>query len=106
MTDNDKSRTPDEAVAAELKGVPEELLDKSAAEMAEDDTSALDRALERLRDDLEAAKQEMLYAKAETPNVRRRMEKDVIDARTYRSEERRVGKECVSTCRSRWWADH
>src|SRR3546814_15921153 len=22
--------------------------------------------------------------------------------RTYRSEERRVGKECVSTCRSRW----
>src|SRR3546814_13820249 len=24
----------------------------------------------------------------------------------YRSEERRVGKECVSTCRSRWWAYH
>src|SRR3546814_17167548 len=22
-----------------------------------------------------------------------------------RSEERRVGKECVSTCRSRWWTD-
>src|SRR3546814_13655881 len=24
----------------------------------------------------------------------------------YRSEERRVGKECVSTCRSRWSAYH
>src|SRR3546814_9607646 len=23
-----------------------------------------------------------------------------------RSEERRVGKECVSTCRSRWWPFH
>src|SRR3546814_12214297 len=23
-----------------------------------------------------------------------------------RSEERRVGKECVSTCRSRWWPNH
>src|SRR3546814_7950924 len=23
-----------------------------------------------------------------------------------RSEERRVGKECVRTCRSRWWTDH
>src|SRR3546814_13443556 len=23
-----------------------------------------------------------------------------------RSEERRVGKECVSTCRSRWWQDN
>src|SRR3546814_20017314 len=23
-----------------------------------------------------------------------------------RSAERRVGKECVSTCRSRWWPDH
>src|SRR3546814_3274235 len=25
---------------------------------------------------------------------------------TIRSEERRVGKECVSTCRSRWLPDH
>src|SRR3546814_18414078 len=24
----------------------------------------------------------------------------------FRSEERRVGKECVSTCRSRWWRYH
>src|SRR3546814_12427929 len=24
----------------------------------------------------------------------------------WRSEERRVGKECVSTCRSRWWGYH
>src|SRR3546814_5197799 len=26
--------------------------------------------------------------------------------RAVRSEERRVGKECVSTCRSRWWPYH
>src|SRR3546814_14541134 len=26
--------------------------------------------------------------------------------RITRSEERRVGKECVSTCRSRWWPYH
>src|SRR3546814_1584516 len=26
--------------------------------------------------------------------------------RSLRSEERRVGKECVSTCRSRWSPDH
>src|SRR3546814_8919137 len=32
---------------------------------------------------------------------------DIIQAATdYRSEERRVGKECVSTCRSRWSPDH
>src|SRR3546814_11557799 len=30
-----------------------------------------------------------------------------LDALNYaRSEERRVGKECVSTCRSRWSPDH
>src|SRR3546814_11057744 len=31
-----------------------------------------------------------------------------VDGRTLqaRSEERRVGKECVSTCRSRWWPYH
>src|SRR3546814_19062347 len=27
-------------------------------------------------------------------------------ASSERSEERRVGKECVSTCRSRWWPCH
>src|SRR3546814_15500724 len=29
-----------------------------------------------------------------------------VDAAVTRSEERRVGKECVSTCRSRWSPDH
>src|SRR3546814_18577853 len=29
-----------------------------------------------------------------------------IACTTTRSEERRVGKECVSTCRSRWSPDH
>lgn len=69
---NDDSRQQDEAVAAELKGVPEELLDNNDGE----DVAAL-------KDQLEAAKQDVLYAKAETQNVRRRMEKDVADARAY-----------------------
>src|SRR3546814_14261893 len=30
----------------------------------------------------------------------------VVSAGAVRSEERRVGKECVSTCRSRWSPDH
>lgn len=81
MIENDKPQ--DEAVEKELDGVPEEFLDKSDEEIAEDDTSSLDTALDRLRDDLEAAKQEVLYAKAETQNVRRRLEKDMQDARAY-----------------------
>src|SRR3546814_6054646 len=32
--------------------------------------------------------------------------KSGLRARTCRSEERRVGKECVSTCRSRWSPYH
>lgn len=81
MNENDKPR--DEAVEKELEGVPEEFLDKSDAETVEDETSGLDKALDRLREDLEVAKQEVLYAKAETQNVRRRMEKDIQDARAY-----------------------
>src|SRR3546814_12405094 len=30
----------------------------------------------------------------------------ISDAKSSRSEERRVGKECVSTCRSRWSPYH
>src|SRR3546814_12377584 len=31
---------------------------------------------------------------------------DLSEPDSTRSEESRVGKECVSTCRSRWWPDH
>lgn len=85
MTENNKDRDGaiDNEVADELDGVPEEFLDKSDAETVEEETSGLDQALDRLREDLDVAKQEVLYAKAETQNVRRRMEKDISDARNY-----------------------
>ncbi|MEL6878377.1 MAG: nucleotide exchange factor GrpE [Pseudomonadota bacterium] len=81
MIDNNKPR--DEAAEAELKGVPEEFLED--ADDAENEDGDVNEALEALRRDLEEAKQETLYAKAETQNVRRRMEKDVSDARSYAS---------------------
>jgi molecular chaperone GrpE len=75
---NDETKPQDDpAVAAELKGVPEELLESGDAESGVEDALAL------LRGDLEAAKQEVLYAKAETQNVRRRLEKDIADTRAY-----------------------
>ncbi|MDF8334048.1 nucleotide exchange factor GrpE [Novosphingobium cyanobacteriorum] len=77
MMDNDTrptEQTADEAAAAELEGVPEELLEKGDAQA---------ELVEALKADLEAAKQDVLYAKAETQNVRRRMEKDIADARAY-----------------------
>lgn len=83
MNENNKPHTEaaDEDVKAELKGVPEELLDDGSE--AEGEGTDLSDALEALKNDLEAAKQDVLYANAETQNVRRRMEKDVADARNY-----------------------
>jgi len=71
MMDDKTQPQNDAAVAEELKGVPEELLEKGGDEVAS------------LRDQLEAAKQDVLYAKAETQNVRRRLEKDIADSRAY-----------------------
>jgi molecular chaperone GrpE len=45
----------------------------------------LEAKIAALQNDLEAAKQEVLYARAETQNVRRRLEKDIADARAYAS---------------------
>ena len=70
MTDDTKPQD-DPAVAAELNGVPNELLDQGGDDLA------------LLHEQLEAAKQDVLYAKAETQNVRRRLEKDITDTRTY-----------------------
>ncbi len=65
-----------EDIAAELEGVPADMIDTAPmSDQAED--------LARLTSDLENARQETLYAKAETQNVRRRLEKDIADARTY-----------------------
>ncbi|WP_298305328.1 nucleotide exchange factor GrpE [uncultured Erythrobacter sp.] len=82
MNDDNKPQD-DAAAAAELKGVPEEFLDKGECEAEGDADNAMSEALEGLRSDLETAKQEVLYAKAEAQNVRRRAEKDIQDARNY-----------------------
>jgi molecular chaperone GrpE len=64
----------DAEAAAELAGVPEHMIDspeQASSRLAE------------LEQELAAARQDALYARAETQNVRRRLEKDIADARAY-----------------------
>lgn len=72
MSDDKTQPQNDAAVAEDLKDFPEYL-----EAISEADEAAV------LRDQLEAAKQDVLYARAETQNVRRRLEKDIADARAY-----------------------
>ena len=80
----DGKEAADEAVAKErakeLDGVPADMIDADDGAEAKDDLST---ALESLKNDLDKAMQDVLYARAETQNVRRRMEKDIADARAY-----------------------
>lgn len=69
----------DQAAEDELKGVPEAL--REGGEAAEADMMA--DALESLRRDLDNTKQDVLYAQAETQNVRRRLEREKDEARAY-----------------------
>lgn len=82
MSENDKDMNADSLdaeAAKEIEGVPEELQDDG--EMDADD--ALSEHIATLEADLAEAKQQALYAHAETQNVRRRMEKEAQDARNY-----------------------
>lgn len=63
----------------EMEGVPEHL--RAAAD--EVSASADAERIAMLEDHLANAKQEVMYAQAETQNVRRRMEKEATDARAY-----------------------
>jgi molecular chaperone GrpE len=72
MSETDKT---DAAVEKELEGVPEHLT-ADEAETASDE-------LNKLANELETARQDILYAQAEVQNVRRRMEKEATDARAY-----------------------
>lgn len=73
---NDKDKI-DAAAEQELEGVPEHL----KAEANASDTAA--EELNKLANELETARQDILYAQAEVQNVRRRMEKEAADARAY-----------------------
>ncbi len=81
MTDNNKDRDDavDHEIANELDGVPEEFLADSDNGEGEEG----DEQIAALQAELEQARQDVLYAKADTQNVRRRMEKDISDARNY-----------------------
>jgi len=85
---NDKDKPQDDAVAEELKGVPEHMLDNGPEGDEGDNAEGgaqdlVGEALVSLKESLQTAEQETLYAKAETQNLRRRMEKEVSDARAY-----------------------
>ena len=71
----------DKTKQAEISSAPDELneLERDSEELL----SGIDGQIARLSNDLDAARQDVLYARAETQNVRRRLEKDIADARAY-----------------------
>lgn len=72
--------TRDDAADKELAGVPEEFLDQGDDG---DEAVSGEEELAALREEAEKLRQDVLYARAETQNVRRRLEKDMADARAY-----------------------
>ena len=71
---------PDNDLNDDLDTPTEELREETAVdspELAEHDRIA------RLTDEVAAARQDVLYAQAETQNVRRRLEKEIADVRAY-----------------------
>src|SRR3546814_11180194 len=57
------------------------------------------------RDDhhVEVARAQALDVLRGVDKARPHLDAEAAQIEAERSEERRVGKECVSTCRSRWW---
>lgn len=79
VTQNDTSKSADidAEAAAELEGVPDSLREQG------DGQASLEERIATLEAQLAEAKQDVLYARADTQNVRRRLEKDAQDARAY-----------------------
>src|SRR3546814_15510954 len=74
--------------------------------LRQDDTKLLDHApglgASRTISTEDRCPQRPPVALTPSPSRRRWLRGRAIPPRAKRSEERRVGKECVSTCRSRW----
>jgi molecular chaperone GrpE len=80
MNDKSNTETADNAAEKEMEGVPEHLKDDGEVSAADNNAA---ETIKQLEDKLAETQQEVLYAKADTQNVRRRMEKEVADARAY-----------------------
>lgn len=85
MSDTEQKPGQDDAAAAELDGVPESMKEGGEGEDANEagQPENADNRIEALQNELAEAQQAVLYAQAETQNVRRRLEKDAQDARNY-----------------------
>jgi len=79
-TENTNDETLSEEAEAELVGVPESMRDDDGEEAEQ--VSDADRVVE-LEEALASAKQDVLYAKAEEQNTRRRLEQEKQNASTY-----------------------
>lgn len=79
MTDADNA--PDDARTAAEDTLPEDGGATTDTDGSADDAAA--KRIAALEEQLATAKQDILYAHAETQNVRRRLEKELTDARAY-----------------------
>src|SRR3546814_15848615 len=98
-----------EALVAVVAGVVDHVLDEVGAKLIPS-YPMLTEALRRRR--VEAAESDRFVERlfglelAQSTYDRGEAFVEGVLERAGRSEERRVGKECVSTCRSRWSPDH
>ena len=76
----ENAKPVDPEVEKELAGIPEQFLDAG-----DDEEESAAEALALLQSEVDEAKQQVLYARAETQNVRRRLEKEKEEARAYAS---------------------
>lgn len=68
----------------QMNDTPPETEDMSSEPAGQDaEADGVEARIRALEEELETAKQETLYALADTQNVRRRMEKELADARAY-----------------------
>src|SRR3546814_11611598 len=77
---------------------------RGAAHETDAAVAKADKLVDRLRHHLAVVRRHAMPRVVE----QRRADADIAHAQAFaeRSEERRVGKECVSTCRSRWSPYH
>src|SRR3546814_19976370 len=84
----------------------EELAEDGLVDFGRLDLGALQRLFDRQRAELRGSQAGQASIEGPDRSAGRACNYDIGHLRNSRSEERRVGKECVSTCRSRWSPYH
>ena len=103
----EQDKTPEKQLnEVEIGNLPEKEFRIMVVKMIQDLRKSMEARIEKMQEMFNKDREELKNKQTEMNNTITEMKNTLEEINSRRSEERRVGKECLRLCRSRWSPYH